>query len=165
MSDTALRDLVLARLEKDTQPEDEWSALVLAALEGPETLRPLLEAPSSASQESPSDDGAGKARDDRPSQAPAVAFLRSVSVEGFRGIGKKADLELTPGPGLTLIVGRNGSGKSSCAEGLELLLTGDTYRWAKRPKVWRDGWRNLHHPKAALGAQFAPRGRRPPHFE
>lgn len=28
MSQTASRDLVLARLEKDTQPEDEWSPLV-----------------------------------------------------------------------------------------------------------------------------------------
>jgi hypothetical protein len=28
--DTTLRDLVLKRLEADTQPEDEWSALVLA---------------------------------------------------------------------------------------------------------------------------------------
>jgi hypothetical protein len=25
------------------------------------------------------------------------------------------------------------------AEGLELLLTGDTYRWSQRSKVWRDG--------------------------
>jgi hypothetical protein len=31
MSDTTLRDLVLKRLDADTQPEDEWSALVLAA--------------------------------------------------------------------------------------------------------------------------------------
>jgi hypothetical protein len=28
MSDTTLRDLVLKRLEADTRPEDEWSALV-----------------------------------------------------------------------------------------------------------------------------------------
>ena len=62
------------------------------------------------------------------------------------------------GPGLTLVVGRNGSGKSSFAEGLELLLTGDTYRWSQRSKVWRDGWRNLHHPKAALAAEFALEG-------
>jgi hypothetical protein len=65
-------------------------------------------------------------------------------------IGPEATLDLTPDPGLTLVVGRNGSGKSSFAEGLELLLTGDTYRWSQRSKVWRDGWRNLHHPKAAL---------------
>ena len=30
MSDTTLRDLVLKRLDAETQPEDEWSALVLA---------------------------------------------------------------------------------------------------------------------------------------
>jgi hypothetical protein len=44
------------------------------------------------------------------------------------------------------------------AEGLELLLTGDTYRWSQRRKVWRDGWRNLHHPRAALAAEFALEG-------
>ncbi len=38
MSDTTLRDLVLKRLDADTKPEDEWSALVLAALEGPDEL-------------------------------------------------------------------------------------------------------------------------------
>jgi len=43
MSDTALRDLVLKRLEADTKPEDEWSALVLAALEGPDELAKLLD--------------------------------------------------------------------------------------------------------------------------
>ena len=91
---------------------------------------------------------------------PRIAFLRTITVEGFRGIGPKATLDLTPGPGLTLVVGRNGSGKSSFAEGLELLLTGDTYRWRDRSKIWRDGWRNLHHPKAALAADFALEGER-----
>lgn len=42
LTDTALRDLVLARLDKDTEPEDEWSALVLAALDGPDELQQLL---------------------------------------------------------------------------------------------------------------------------
>jgi len=37
------RDLVLKRLDADTRPEDEWSALVLGALEGPEELERLLE--------------------------------------------------------------------------------------------------------------------------
>lgn len=41
MSDTTLRDLVLKRL--DAAPKDEWSALVLAALEGPDELAQLLE--------------------------------------------------------------------------------------------------------------------------
>ena len=82
-----------------------------------------------------------------PAPSPRIAFLQSITVEGFRGIGPKATLDLTPGPGLTLVVGRNGSGKSSFAEALELLLTGDTYRWRDRSKIWRDGWRNLHHPR------------------
>lgn len=34
MSDPALRDLLLRRLEADTEPEDVWSALFLAALDG-----------------------------------------------------------------------------------------------------------------------------------
>ena len=58
--------------------------------------------------------------------------LVSITVEGFRGIGPRKTLELKPGPGLTLVVGRNGSGKSSFAEGLEILLTGSNWRWAKR---------------------------------
>jgi len=149
-SNTALRDVVLKRLDADTKPADEWSALVLAALEGPDQLARLL------------DEGSQEAAETWLPQAPSakarVAFLRGITVEGFRGIGPKATLDLAPGPGLTLVVGRNGSGKSSFAEALELLLTGDTYRWENRSKVWRDGWRNLHHPKAAVAADFALEG-------
>ena len=154
MSDTTLRDLVLARLEKDTGPEDDWAALVLAALEGPEELDQLLAdgngaAKKAAPNRAPTQDATA------PKKPPRTAFLRRITAQGFRGIGPQATLDLTPGPGLTLVVGRNGSGKSSFAEGLELLLTGDTYRWSQRSKVWRDGWRNLHHPQAALAAEFA----------
>ncbi|MGB3440560.1 MAG: AAA family ATPase [Actinophytocola sp.] len=53
-------------------------------------------------------------------------------------------LPLHPGPGLTIVTGRNGSGKSSFAEGLELALTGDRYRWRNKPVLWTNGWRNLH---------------------
>jgi hypothetical protein len=49
-----------------------------------------------------------------------------------RGVGPATTLEVEPGPGLTLVVGRNGSGKSSFAEALELLLTGDSWRWRGR---------------------------------
>ena len=74
-----------------------------------------------------------------------AAYLRSITVEGFRGIGPKASLSFPAGPGLTLVVGRNGSGKSSFAEALELLLTGDSRRWYKRTSIWKEGWQNLHH--------------------
>ena len=90
-------------------------------------------------------------------------FLRTVEVEGFRGIGPPVALKLCPGPGLTLVVGRNGSGKSSIAEALEMLLTGSNQRWAPpRQKVWAEGWRNLHHRPARITATFAVDGRREP---
>jgi hypothetical protein len=38
---------------------------------------------------------------------PAGAYLRSLTVNGFRLIGKPATLSLQPGPGLTVVVGRN----------------------------------------------------------
>jgi len=83
-----------------------------------------------------------------PPRAPADAlpvWLRSIEVEGFRGIGPPAVLELAPEPGLTVVVGGNGSGKSSFAEALELLMTGAVKRWTKRPRAWTDTWQCLHH--------------------
>jgi energy-coupling factor transporter ATP-binding protein EcfA2 len=78
---------------------------------------------------------------------PVGAYLSSITVEGFRGVGPAQTLTLQPGRGLTVVAGRNGSGKSSFAEGLEVLLTGSTSRFQSRA-VFRDGWRNLHrnHP-------------------
>src|SRR4051794_10895142 len=90
--------------------------------------------------------------------APPV-WLRSVTVEGFRGIGAPAALALEPAPGLTVVVGRNGSGKSSFAEGLELLMTGALKRWDKRPKAWTETWQCLHHDGATrLTAELVTNG-------
>ncbi|MDA8368797.1 MAG: AAA family ATPase [Nocardiopsaceae bacterium] len=71
-------------------------------------------------------------------------YISRITVQGFRGIGRPAVLEFDPGPGLTVIVGRNGSGKSSFAEAAEAALTGRNLRWDGMPAAWRDGWRNLH---------------------
>lgn len=71
-------------------------------------------------------------------------FVRSIAVNGFRGIGPGTRLPLQPTLGLTLVVGRNGCGKSSFAEAAEVALTGDNQRWANKSKIWKDGWRNLH---------------------
>jgi recombinational DNA repair ATPase RecF len=150
--DPGIRSLVSSRLEADGSVDDAWGALVLAALEG----RDGLEAELAGRAASP------RAAATRPSPAPGGAFLQAIAVEGFRGIGPAQTLELRPGPGLTLVVGRNGSGKSSFAEALEVLLTGDSLRWKERAAVWREGWRNLHHPAASLSATFLVEGARGP---
>ncbi|UXA20546.1 AAA family ATPase [Mycobacterium sp. SMC-4] len=75
---------------------------------------------------------------------PVGAYLTSISVAGFRGIGPQTTLPLRPGPGLTVVAGRNGSGKSTLAEGLELALTGTNSRWRNKPAIWSQDWRNLH---------------------
>lgn len=85
----------------------------------------------------------GDAAPGRSGHAPR-AYLRSVTVGGFRGVGRTARLPLKPGPGLTVITGRNGCGKSSFAEGIEIALTGDNARWRGRTDIWRKSWRNLH---------------------
>lgn len=133
--DDALLDVVLARL--DAAPLEQGAEeLLLAACEGEEALDAVLSG-QSRGRPGPGTGGA-------ESEA-AGAYLQSVTVQGFRGVGSAATLELEAGPGLTLVVGRNGSGKSSFAEGLEVLLTGDLRRWRDLKSVmWRDGWRNLH---------------------
>ncbi len=78
---------------------------------------------------------------------PAATFLSSIAVSGFRGVGPSARLDLYPAPGLMVVSGRNGSGKSSFAEALELALTGTSYRWFnKKESLWSEAWQNLHHP-------------------
>src|SRR5215469_5498839 len=132
--DDALLDVVLARL--DLAPLAEVpSSLLLAACEGDESLATEL---SGEPREGAERDGGLVAAE------PAGAYLLSITVSGFRGVGPAATLDLAPGPGLTLVVGRNGSGKSSFAEGLEVLLTGDLRRWQVLTAAWREGWRNLH---------------------
>ncbi|WP_405778721.1 AAA family ATPase [Streptomyces sp. NBC_01378] len=71
-------------------------------------------------------------------------YLESVSVEGFRGIGPRAWLNLSPRPGVTLVVGRNGSGKSSIAEAVETAFTGTNMRWLGQDATRTSNWRNLH---------------------
>jgi energy-coupling factor transporter ATP-binding protein EcfA2 len=145
-----MRELLQERLQAE-QIEPMTRALVLAAVAGSAPLQQVLD---------------GEADQDMvaPDTAPKVGvhvYLQSIAVEGFRGIGPRASLDLQPWPGLTLVVGRNGSGKSSFAEALEVLLTGESQRWLERSAAWREGWRNLHHTGAVeVLARFAAEGTR-----
>ena len=138
----ALIEQVRARVDADDQLPVEAGLLVLAALEGEEALERALaeDAPETAQATTT----AANTEPTTPDGPPASAYLDAISVQGFRGIGARASLHVAPGPGLTLVIGRNGSGKSSFAEALELLLTGENRRWANKASVWQQGWRNLH---------------------
>src|SRR5260221_14245506 len=137
--DDALLEVVLERLDR-VPLEQRAERLLLAACEGDAALADELR----GERRDASDRGAIQGETE-----PTGVYPRSVTVAGFRGIGPAATLELEPGPGLTLVVGRNGSGKSSFAEALEVLLTGDLRRWEKLSAVWRQGWRSMHHPERA----------------
>jgi recombinational DNA repair ATPase RecF len=135
--DDALLSAVVERLaDRSLSPEAE--DLLLAALDGDDALNTQLSA-------APAHRYARAATDWSAAGRPVGAYLTSVTVAGFRGIGPAATLKVGPGPGLTLVVGRNGSGKSSFAEALEMLLTGTLMRWAPpAPAVVREGWRSKH---------------------
>ncbi|MEU4712099.1 AAA family ATPase [Micromonospora purpureochromogenes] len=128
-----LIELIFDRLAADDVPTDT-AELVLAALTGDDDLTAALGgSPTRLDPRFPTND--------EPSER---IWLKSVTVAGFRGVGPERTLDIAPGPGITLVVGRNGSGKSSFAEAVELALTGDSARWADKTSVWRTGWRNLH---------------------
>ena len=131
----SIESLIGGRLERDAVA-DRTADLVVAAMRGDDALRAALDGVTVA----------------RPASATAAAnatpttwFLGDVEVAGFRGIAGLATLKLIPKPGLTLVVGRNGSGKSTFAEAAEFGLAGTCSRWEERTTVdWRNGWRNLH---------------------
>lgn len=85
-------------------------------------------------------------------------FLSSLRVSGFRGIGHEVVIDLDPAPGLTVVSGRNGSGKSSIAESMDVLLTGSSDRWRGRNVTWRDAWQHLSGVDTAITAKFAVSG-------
>lgn len=149
---TDLYAALVARLSESGCP-DEVADLALAAWDGPAALEKALEAGDSATR--------ARATVRARSTPTGRAYLTQIGVQGFRGIGPRAELKLPPNNGLTLILGRNGSGKSSFAEGLEMLLTGANRRWEGRSADWKNGWRNLHAEDgtvASLAASFVVEG-------
>lgn len=126
MTDDALTTTVLSLADADDSLSEDVKLLILAALDGEQTLDTAVQLGSSMA-----------AGTTAPRHVDAVepvgAFLKSIKVSGFRGIGPQLSLALTPSPGLTVIAGRNGSGKSSIAEALEFAITGQSYRWPNKP--------------------------------
>jgi recombinational DNA repair ATPase RecF len=136
--DQPVVDTVLVLATDDHGLTERQRMLVLASLESEEAIFDELAV----------DAGSGSitayAVTEKAEVEPVGAFLKSIVVSGFRGIGEHARLDLYPGPGLTVVAGRNGSGKSSFAEALEYALTGESYRWKGKAPFWKDSWRNLH---------------------
>ncbi|TCC55986.1 recombinase RecF [Kribbella pittospori] len=136
--DESVVDTVVVLADQDLTLTERQKMLVLAAMESDEALADELGA---AGESSTTDKSANAASTE---VEPVGAFLTSITVSGFRGIGAEACLDLHPGPGLTVVAGRNGSGKSSFSEALEFALTGESYRWKGKKPFWTNAWRNLH---------------------
>lgn len=123
--------------QRTTLPLTETVMARLAESTLPEPVKALLR------------DSLGGDTTDSETVASGVAsgrvYLDSLTVNGFRGVGPRARLSLSPRPGVNLVVGRNGSGKSSLADAIEVGFTGTR---AHRPgqDATRGGhWCNLHN--------------------
>ncbi|MFZ0833373.1 MAG: AAA family ATPase [Mycobacterium sp.] len=139
MADDRLKNYVLRCADDDPDLTEDARLAVLAALGDPDDLAHVLGNEITSPElvdvlTTPVD----------TATEPVGAFLKSISVQGFRGIGPKVTLALPPGPGLVVFAGRNGCGKSTLAEALELALTGSNSRWEDKAAVWSQNWRNLH---------------------
>ena len=134
--DRPLMEVVFDAIDEDNNLADDAKYLVLAALEGADELADQLDGVTLLQTR--------RAAHGTIQEEPVGAFLTSIEVAGFRGIGPKSELKLHPAPGITIVSGRNGSGKSSFAEALEFAVTGKSYRWAKKAALWKDTWQNLH---------------------
>lgn len=153
-TDATLHDIIMRRLDQDGL-DGEAVYLVLAALEGGEVFEAALRPEAVIA-------ALATVAASLPLVEPKKSFLQEVRVRGFRGIGPEAVLPIHPGPGLTLVVGRNGCGKSSFAEAAELLITRGNARWDARraPRLWKEGFRNLHEGQAIIGGRFTVEGGR-----
>jgi ABC-type molybdenum transport system ATPase subunit/photorepair protein PhrA len=81
---------------------------------------------------------------DSPAESSGMSLIRfndvAVRFENTQ-ILREAFFRLETGDRVGLI-GRNGSGKSSFAEALEFAITGSSYRWENKAKLWADTWRH-----------------------
>lgn len=76
-------------------------------------------------------------------------FLRSVELSNFRIYGERYAFEFPDGPGITLITGANGLGKTSFFDAVEWALTGQVGRFSDIPS---DARRKGKDPLTRVGA-------------
>ena len=86
----SVEEIILEKLKDDKAP-DQVANLVIRAMRGGEEIE------AAEATAAPPPDGALR-----------LSYLKAITVEGFRGIGPQITLPLQPGPGLTLVTGRNG---------------------------------------------------------
>ncbi len=138
MATSLIQDILFQRLVDQHRDSDEFALYVLAACESPDALSSFIAGTATPARPVP------PGGDPAHAQVPPT-YVASIQARAFRGIGDDSQLKLTPGPGVTLVVGRNGSGKSSFAEGAEVAFTGTSARWAAKGSIeWQKGWRNVH---------------------
>lgn len=136
---TSLISTVATALDLADDLTVEARAVVHAALAGREALEAFL----SSDMDVADDLQAVKADPSESTAESALIYLNHISAMSFRGIGGRVDVPLTPTPGLVLITGRNGSGKSSLAEACELALSKAIVR-AGKSSTQSEGLTNLH---------------------
>ena len=79
--------------------------------------------------------------------------VRWIELVGFRGY---TSLTFAPEPGLNVLVGKNGQGKTSLLEALHVLLTGRSFRTAKLADClgWDAGGRATVAGELAAGSRM-----------
>ncbi|MHC9296587.1 AAA family ATPase [Mycobacterium sp. LTG2003] len=139
MADDRLKNFVLSLADADEKLSEQAKLVVLAAMGSASEMAEVL-----SDDATPVELVQSLTAEAKEEGEPVGAYLHSITVQGFRGIGPAVTLPFRPGPGLIVVAGRNGSGKSTLAEGLELALTGTNSRWKNKAAVWSQNWRNLH---------------------
>lgn len=133
-----IQDILFQRLVEQEKADEAFALYVLAACEGQDALAACVGGSATPGRPAAADGNAAAA-------SVPPTYVASIQVRAFRGIGDDSHIRFTPGPGVTLVVGRNGSGKSSFAEGAEVAFTGTSVRWAAKGSTeWQKGWRNVH---------------------
>ena len=140
------------RIDADPQLPEDAKYLVVAAIDGPDSFDAAITGTAIVRSPAPAATV--------PPPEPAKAFLSKIVVEGFRGIGNQSTLSLSASPGLVVVAGRNGSGKSSFAEAIDVALRNRSDRAGKHPSLGPDQWRNLHHRlRTAIRVELVVEGR------